>query len=105
MRLGDEMIVIVIPLVLFFLLKRRHIDPFVTIEVELQWQWKLTDVKINSSIGPGDEMIVPGDLEGTYNTVSSIFTVAGKIYRSTWDYWCWITVTVKVKHMLRLIVK
>ena len=33
---------------------------------------------INSPMGPGDEMIVPGDLEDSCNMVSSIWSVERK---------------------------
>jgi len=45
-----------------------------------------TDAMINSPMGPGDKMIVSGDLEGFCNMVSSIWTIGGKIYRSICDY-------------------
>ena len=32
---------------------------------------------INSPLGPGDEMIVPGDIEGSNNMVSSSWSVEG----------------------------
>ena len=32
---------------------------------------------INSPLGPGDEMIVPGDIEGSSNMVSSSWSVEG----------------------------
>ena len=44
-----------------------------------------TDVMINSPLGPGDEMIVPGDIEGSSNMVSYIWSVEGKTYRSLCD--------------------
>jgi len=44
-----------------------------------------TDVMINSPLGPGDEMIVPGDIEGSSNMVSSSWSVEGKAYRSHYD--------------------
>ena len=49
---------------------------------------------INSPMGPGDEIIVPGDLECSCNMVSSIWSFEGKTYRSNCDNWGWITVTV-----------
>ena len=42
---------------------------------------------INCPIGPGDEMIVPGNLEGACNMVSSIGAVEGKTCRSMCDIW------------------
>ena len=42
---------------------------------------------INSPMGPGDEIIVPGDLECSCNMVSSIWSVERKIYRSMCDIW------------------
>ena len=43
--------------------------------------------RINSPMGPGDEMIVPGDLEGSYNIISSIWSVEGKVYGYIYDNW------------------
>ena len=40
---------------------------------------------INSIMGPGDEIIVPGDLECSCNMVSSIWSVERKTYRSMCD--------------------
>ena len=40
---------------------------------------------INCPMGPGDEMIVPGNLEGACNMVSSIGAVEGKTCRSMCD--------------------
>ena len=34
--------------------------------------------KINSSLGPGDEIMVPGDQEGFCNIVSSIWSFKGR---------------------------
>ena len=48
----------------------------------------------NSPMGTWDEMIVPGDLEDYFNIVSSILSVERKT----------VTVKVKVKQILRLIV-
>ena len=42
---------------------------------------------INSPMGPGDEIIVPGDLECSCNMVSSIWSVERKTYRSMCDIW------------------
>ena len=44
-----------------------------------------TDVMINCPLGPGDEMIVPGDIEGSSNMVSYTWYVEGKTYRSLCD--------------------
>ena len=44
-----------------------------------------TDVMINSPMGPGDEIIVPGDLECSCNMVSSIWSIERKTYRSMCD--------------------
>jgi len=44
-----------------------------------------TGVEMKSPMGPGHEMIVPGDLEGSYNEVTSMYSVEGKTYRSLWD--------------------
>ena len=54
-------------------------------------------------MGPGDERIVPADLELSYNVVTSLWFVEVKTYRPICDIWSWITVKVKVKLMLRLI--
>ena len=49
-------------------------------------------------------MIVPGDLEGSCNEVASLWSVESKTYRSICYHGSWITVTLKVKLMLLLIV-
>ena len=54
-------------------------------------------------MGPGDDMIVPGDLEGSCNMVSYISSDEGKTYRSICDNWTLIVRTEKIKPMLRLI--
>ena len=40
---------------------------------------------INSPMGPGDEIIVPGDLECSCNMVSSIWSVEGKTCKPICD--------------------
>ena len=40
---------------------------------------------IDGPIGLGDEMIVPGDLEGSCNMVISIWSFEGNTYRSICD--------------------
>ena len=52
----------------------------------------------------GDGMIVPGDLEGSCNIVSYIWSFEGKAYISICNHLGRITESVKVKLMLRLIV-
>ena len=42
---------------------------------------------INSPMGCGDEIIVPGDLECSCNMVSSIWSVERKTYRYMCDIW------------------
>ena len=47
-------------------------------------------------MGPGDEIIVPGDLECSCNMVSSIWSVERKTYRSMCTFEVTVIVTVKV---------
>ena len=61
-------------------------------------------VKINRPMRPRDELIYPGDLVSSCNMVKYIWTVEGNRYKSICDNQGWITVSVKVKLMLTLIV-
>ena len=56
-------------------------------------------------MGPGDEIIVSGDLECFCKMFSSTWSVEGKAYILVCDNRSLITVTVKVKLMVRLIVQ
>ena len=44
-----------------------------------------TDVEINGPRGSGDEITVPGDVEGSCNIISSIWSVLKKTYISMCD--------------------
>jgi len=38
-------------------------------------------------MGPSDEIIVPGDMEGSFNMVSSSWYVEEKTYKYICDHW------------------
>ena len=59
---------------------------------------------MNSHMGPEDEIIVQVDLEGYCNTVSCIGPLKGRHTYPFVKNICWITVTLKVKYVIRLIV-
>ena len=93
------------------LLKRRHIDPFLMTKVELQWQWKLI-VEVNSPMRSGDEMIVPGDVEGSCNMVISIWSVERKTMihlwhlRGQWQWhweWFWKLTNIQIISPMELV--
>ena len=77
-------------------------------DISDNWDWIIVTVKVKlvfRLIGPketGDEIIVPGDMNSSCNIYNSIWSVEVKTYRSICDNWSWITVTVKVKLILKL---
>ena len=58
---------------------------------------------MNSPKGPGNELIVPGNLDDSCNVVNFILSVEGKTYTSFCDTRGWITLTVNVEMIIWLI--